>query len=49
MSRVTAIIGQRLINLRVSLASLVEGGQFQQLVGEEAFFLFEGGRSHPRQ
>ena len=44
MSRITQVIGERLINLRTQFVSLIEGGQWQNLAGEHAFYQFEGGR-----
>lgn len=49
MSRITQVIGSRLNNLRIRFVSLVEGGRYQQLVGKEPFYFFEGGRSSPQR
>ena len=47
MTRVAQIIGERLVNLRRQLVSLVEGERFELLVGKDPYYLFEGGRSVP--
>jgi CRP/FNR family cyclic AMP-dependent transcriptional regulator len=47
MSRITQVIGDRLVKLRIQMVSLIDGGRWQRLVGEETFYLFEGGRAKP--
>jgi CRP/FNR family cyclic AMP-dependent transcriptional regulator len=47
MSRVTQVIGERLLNLRIRLVSLVEGGRWEQIFGKEPYYIFEGGRQSP--
>lgn len=47
MSRVTQVIGERLINLRIRLVSLVEGGRWEKVFGKEPYYIFEGGRLSP--
>ena len=44
MSRITQVIGDRLNHLRIQFVSLIEGEKWQNLAGEKAFYLFEGGR-----
>ena len=48
MSRITKIIGSRLINLRVQFVSLIEGGRWERLASQKLVYMSVGGRLKPR-
>jgi CRP/FNR family cyclic AMP-dependent transcriptional regulator len=48
MSRITKIIGSRLINLRVQLVSLIEGGRWEHLASQKLMVMSVGGRLKPK-
>jgi CRP/FNR family cyclic AMP-dependent transcriptional regulator len=47
MSRITKIIGSRLINLRIQFVSLIEGGRWQRLANQKLMVMSAGGRLNP--
>jgi len=48
MSRVASIVGSRLMELRVQLVSLIEGGRWQRLEVRPSLLVTEGGRARPK-
>ncbi len=49
MTRITQIIGGRLLDLRVQLVSLIEGERWQELAGRRSFYISAGGRATPNE
>ena len=47
MSRITQIIGDRLINLRVRFVSLIEGGRWESLASQKLMYMSVGGSINP--
>jgi CRP/FNR family cyclic AMP-dependent transcriptional regulator len=47
MSRITKIIGSRLINLRIQFVSLIEGGRWERLANQKLMVMSVGGRLSP--
>jgi CRP-like cAMP-binding protein len=48
MNRITQVIGRRLQNLRIRLASLIEGDQWQTMASRKSAIASVGGRSKPK-
>ena len=49
MSRITQIVGGRLMDLRVQLVSLIEGERWQELAARRSLYISAGGTTTPRE
>jgi CRP-like cAMP-binding protein len=47
MSRITQVIGARLVHLRIRFVSLIEGGRWEQLANQKLMYASVGGRLRP--